>query len=121
MRGDEGMADNEVVYIDLEGGLQRVMKNDKLYVKLLHKFKEEPSLTALFPAVEEEDYEKAQGLAHTVKGIAANLSLPELYKQSIEFEAQIKSRTIKPGGLESVKICLEETLKAVDKVIEQYE
>jgi HPt (histidine-containing phosphotransfer) domain-containing protein len=115
------MADNDVVYIDLAEGLKRVMGNAKLYVKLLHKFKEEPRSDALFLAVQGEDYENAQGLVHTIKGIAANLSLIELYNQSVEFEAQIKNREIKPGTPESFKICMEETLKAVDKVIGQYE
>jgi HPt (histidine-containing phosphotransfer) domain-containing protein len=115
------MADGDVVYIDLDEGLKRVIGNTKLYIKLLHKFKEEPSLNTLFLAVQGEEYENAQGLVHTIKGIAANLSLTELYKQSVEFEVQIKSREIKPGAPESFKICLEQTIKAVDKVIEQYE
>ncbi|MDR2630733.1 MAG: Hpt domain-containing protein [Spirochaetaceae bacterium] len=114
------MVANDIVYIDLTEGLKRVMGNTKLYVKLLHKFKVEPSLEGLFAAVEAEDYQKAQVLAHTVKGIAANLSLTELYEQSVKFEAQIKSRDIEPGAPESFKTCLEETIKNIDKVIEQY-
>jgi HPt (histidine-containing phosphotransfer) domain-containing protein len=114
------MADKDVVYIELAEGLNRVMGNTKLYVKLLNKFKADPNLEALLAAVEGADYEKAQGFAHTIKGIAANLSLTELYKQSVEFEAQIKNREIKSGVPESFKACFEETIKNVDKVIEQY-
>ncbi|MFP3089040.1 Hpt domain-containing protein [Treponema sp. TIM-1] len=114
------MADNDVVYIELTEGIKRVMGNTKLYVKLLNKFKADPSLEALLAAVEGADYEKAQGLVHTIKGIAANLSLTELYKQSVDFEVQIKNKEVKSGVPESFKTCFEETIKNVDKVIEQY-
>jgi HPt (histidine-containing phosphotransfer) domain-containing protein len=121
---DEWMAEsgagNGIVYIDIEEGRKRVMGNTKLYVKLLNKFKVDPNLEALLSAVAGMDYEKAQGLVHTIKGIAANLSLIELYKQSVEFESQIKNKEVKPGGPESFKTCFEETIKNVDKVIEQY-
>jgi HPt (histidine-containing phosphotransfer) domain-containing protein len=96
------------------------MGNTKLYIKLLHKFKADPNLDALLTAVAGRDYEKAQGLVHTIKGIAANLSLTELYRQSVEFEAQIKNKEVKSGVSESFKACFEETIKNVDKVIEQY-
>ncbi|MDR2760111.1 MAG: Hpt domain-containing protein [Spirochaetaceae bacterium] len=115
------MGDNGVVYIELADGLKRVMGNTKLYVKLLNKFKEDPTiLEALIAAVQGADYEKAKGLVHTIKGIAANLSLTELYKQSVEFEAQIKNKEVKSGVPESFKTCFEETIKNIDKVIEQY-
>jgi HPt (histidine-containing phosphotransfer) domain-containing protein len=117
---DKRMADNGIVYVDIEEGRKRVMGNTKLYIKLLLKFKTDPNLEAFFAAVAERDYEKAQGLVHTIKGIAANLSLTGLYKQSVEFEAQIKNKEVKPGMPESFKTCFEETMKNVDKVIEQY-
>ncbi|MDR0690127.1 MAG: Hpt domain-containing protein [Spirochaetaceae bacterium] len=117
---DKRMADNGIIYVDIEEGRKRVMGNTKLYIKLLNKFKADPNLEALLAAVEKTDYEKAQGLVHTIKGIAANLSLTELYKQSVEFETQIKNREVKPGVPESFKTCFEETIKNVDKVIVQY-
>jgi HPt (histidine-containing phosphotransfer) domain-containing protein len=117
---EKDMADNDVVYIELAEGLKRVIGNTKLYVKMLNTFKADPSMESLLAAVAGADYEKAQGLVHTIKGMVANLSLTELYKQSVEFEAQIKNRAIKPGVPESFKTCYEETIKAIDKVIEQY-
>jgi HPt (histidine-containing phosphotransfer) domain-containing protein len=121
---DGGMLDsgdgNGKAYIDAEAGLKRVMGNTNLYVKLLHKFKEDPNMEALLEAVRGADYEKAQGLAHTLKGIAANLSFTELYKQSLEFETQIKNRAVGPGVPEAFQSCFEETLRSIDKVIEKY-
>jgi HPt (histidine-containing phosphotransfer) domain-containing protein len=118
---DEAMeADQEIIYINREEGLKRVVGNANLYIKLLNKFKADPNLAALLAAVQEADYEKAQGLVHTIKGIAANLSLMELYKQSIEFESQIKNKAVGPGVPEAFKACFEETIKNIDEVISQY-
>jgi HPt (histidine-containing phosphotransfer) domain-containing protein len=114
-------ADNGIAYIDTEEGLKRVMGNTKLYVKLLHKFKEDSNGGALLEAVRAADYGKAREFVHALKGIAANLSFPELYKQSVEFEAQIKNGAVNPGVSEAFRQCFEETLRRVDKIIERYE
>jgi HPt (histidine-containing phosphotransfer) domain-containing protein len=113
------MAD-EVVYVDYEEGVKRVLNNDRLYVKLLAKFKAETSLDDLDAALTAGDMEKARAAAHTVKGVAANLSLTELYKQALEIETQIKAGSVKEGMLETVRNVYGETLKGVEKVIEQY-
>ena len=110
----------EFVYINEEEGKKRVMNNGKLYARLLTKFKTDTNLNDLVAFVEAQDWEKAQGAAHTIKGIAANLSLTELFNQSLDVETQIKGKSIKPESLESLKICFTETLAAVDKVIAQY-
>ncbi|MDR1899629.1 MAG: Hpt domain-containing protein [Treponema sp.] len=113
------MAD-EVVYVNYEEGVKRVLNNNKLYVKLLTKFKTETNLDELSAALAAGEMEKAQTAAHTVKGVAANLSLTELYKQVLEIETQIKARAVREGALETVKNAYEETIKSVEKVIEQY-
>jgi HPt (histidine-containing phosphotransfer) domain-containing protein len=113
-------ADGGIVYINTKEGLNRVMGNTKLYVKLLNKFKSELIMGALLEAVRGADYEKARGLAHAFKGVAANLSLTELYKQSVEFETQIKNGAISPGFPEAFQGCFDETIRSIDEVIEQY-
>jgi HPt (histidine-containing phosphotransfer) domain-containing protein len=113
-----GMA--EVVYINPEEGIKRVVNNGKLYAKLLAKFRTDTNLNDLVTFVEGQDWEKARAAAHAIKGIAANLSLTELYHQSLDLEAQIKGNSVKPESLENLKICFTETLGAVDKVIAQY-
>ena len=110
----------DVVYINEEEGKKRVMNNGKLYAKLLTKFKTDTNISDLVTFAEAQDWEKAQGAAHTIKGIAANLSLTELFNQSLDVETQIKGKSIKPESLESLKTCFSETLTAVDKVIAQY-
>jgi HPt (histidine-containing phosphotransfer) domain-containing protein len=126
--GESSMAENNgnsgtlegVVYINQQEGLGRVLNNAKLYVKLLNKFKTDTNGDELLETLRGGDYEKAQVQAHTIKGIAANLSFSELFKQSLELEAQIKARAVDPERVESFKRCFNETLAAVDKVIAQY-
>ena len=108
---------SDVVYINEEEGKKRVMNNGKLYAKLLTKFKTDTTLNDLVDFVEAQNWEKAQAIIHTIKGIAANLSLTELFNQSINVETQIKGKSLKQESLDSLKSCFDETLIQVDKVI----
>jgi HPt (histidine-containing phosphotransfer) domain-containing protein len=111
---------SDVVYVNVEDGLKRIMNNTKLYVKLLGKFKEDTNLSGLESALANGDNAKAQVFAHTLKGIAANLSLIELNKQALAIEAQIKSGSVNPEQIKIVKNTYDITLTEVDKVIESY-
>jgi HPt (histidine-containing phosphotransfer) domain-containing protein len=113
-------ASGEAVYINQQEGLGRVLNNAKLYVKLLGKFKTDTNYNDLLETLAAGDYEKAQGQVHTIKGIAANLSLTELFKQSLELETKIKARAVEPERVESFKVCFNETIAAADKVIANY-
>ena len=106
-----------VEYVNEEEGKKRVMNNGKLYAKLLAKFKVDTNLSTFVDLVEAQNWEKAQIAIHTIKGIAANLSLTELFNRSIDVEAQVKGRALKPGALEGLKTCHAETLIEVEKVI----
>jgi HPt (histidine-containing phosphotransfer) domain-containing protein len=112
------MAD-EAVYINIEEGTKRVMNNAKLYVRLLTKFRNETKLDDLDGALAGGDMEKAQAVAHTIKGTAANLSLTRLFNQTLELETQIKARAVDPSQLETVKTVFAQTMQEVDKVIAQ--
>jgi len=110
------MADN-AVYLDYADGIKRVMNNAKLYVKLLTKFRNDTKLDDLETALAAGDMEKAQAAAHTIKGVAANLSLAELFKQTLELESQIKAQSVDPNQMETVKTVFAATLQEVDRVI----
>ena len=113
------MAD-DIVYINVEEGSKRVMNNLKLFVKLLTKFKDDTNFNSIKAFLADGDTEKAQISAHTLKGLTANLSLTELYKQCVELEAQIKARSVNPQQIEKVETVYDQTLIEVDKVIAQY-
>jgi HPt (histidine-containing phosphotransfer) domain-containing protein len=106
-----------VVYVDQEDGKKRVVNNAKLYAKLLGKFKNETRIDPIFAALEAGNYEEAQGLAHTVKGITANLSIKDLNEKIVALEAQIKAKSVDPQIIEAVKTSYAATLPEVEKVI----
>ena len=107
----------DVEYINEEEGKKRVMNNGKLYAKLLTKFKSDTNLSSLLDYADAQNWEKAQVSIHTLKGIAANLSLTELFNQSLAVETQIKGKSVKQESLEELKTCFAETIIQADKVI----
>ncbi|MCL2411283.1 MAG: Hpt domain-containing protein [Treponema sp.] len=111
---------SDIVYINIEEGLKRVMNNAMLFAKLLSKFKNYTHISEIEAAFAENDLEAALNSAHTLKGLAANLSLTELYKQVQELEAQIKIGTENNELLEKIKGVHAKTLEEADKVISQY-
>jgi len=113
------MSDN-VVYINAEEGISRVMNNAKLFSKLLGKFKSDLSLTEIEAAFAQGAIDNAKNSAHTLKGLAANLSLIELFKQVLELETQIKGGAMNIEQLALVKDVYANTLIEADKVIEKY-
>jgi HPt (histidine-containing phosphotransfer) domain-containing protein len=113
------MAD-DIVYVDFDSGVKRLMNNAKLYIRLITKFRDETRLDELEATIAAGDMEKAQGAAHTIKGIAANLSLSELFKQSLELETQIKANAVSPAQVETVKAVFAATLQEINKVIAEH-
>jgi HPt (histidine-containing phosphotransfer) domain-containing protein len=107
----------DVVYVDVEDGKKRVMNNTKLYIRLLTKFKDETNIDPIFAALDAGNYEEAQGLTHTIKGVTANLSIKELNSRILELETQIKAKSVQGETIEAVKGCFGETLKEVERVI----
>ena len=109
------MAEN--IYVDQEDGKARVMNNAKLYARLLGKFKDETKLEPIFEAIQAGNYKEAQGLAHTIKGVTANLSVTDLNKKVVELEAQIKAGSVDPKIIEDVKASFAATVPEVERVI----
>jgi HPt (histidine-containing phosphotransfer) domain-containing protein len=110
----------EKVYIDAKEGMGRVMNNGKLYARLLEKFKVDGSMANLEAQMSAGDMEKARVAAHTLKGLAANLSLTELFEQTRDLETQIKEGALREDALDVVKSVYAETLKKADEVIAIY-
>ena len=76
--------------IDVEGALRRLRGNTKLYAKLLGHFLQGAELDGLKAAFESGDAEETTKAAHTMKGVAANLSAVDIHKLVIELEASLK-------------------------------
>ena len=113
------MSDN-VIYINAEEGINRVMNNSVLYNRLLVKFKNDTNINDIESAFAQGDTEKAKNASHTLKGLAANLALTELFKQVLELESQIKAGNLNNDQMALVRTTYDKTLAEIDKVINPY-
>ncbi len=108
----------EAEYINIEEGLQRVLNNKALYLRLLKKFKDETNLEMLTDAINANDLTAAREKVHTIKGLAANLSFIKLFLETQELEDKIKAGIADKDMLETVQNTFDETLNQIQKVIE---
>jgi HPt (histidine-containing phosphotransfer) domain-containing protein len=108
-----------VVFINVEEGLQRVMNNKMLYVRLLKKFRDDTKLEGLVDAINSGDLTVAREKAHTIKGIAANLSLTKLFLETQELELKIKDGIADKDMMANIQVTFDETIAQIQKVIEE--
>jgi HPt (histidine-containing phosphotransfer) domain-containing protein len=80
-------------YIDLESGLKRVGGSEALFKKLLGKFVDGNYQDQLEALIAEGKTEEATAMAHTIKGVAANLSLMEVNALALQIEQGLKNGT----------------------------
>ena len=65
---------------DIDDAMRRFQGNEGLYKRLLAKFPEQTVNLNSSEYFDKEEYEKALENIHTLKGLAANLSLANLYE-----------------------------------------
>ena len=64
--------------INVEDALARFMNNEGLMLKFLLRFPQDPNFQLLREAMDKQDLQGAYNAAHTLKGVAGNLSLTGL-------------------------------------------
>lgn len=77
---------------DYEDVLRRLKTDDRI-CKFLTMLLRDPSYSALEQALNSRDYETAFRAAHTIKGIAMNLSLTRLTQISSQLTEALRPRT----------------------------
>ena len=83
--------------VDLADGLRRVGGNGRLYRELLVKFAAKNGETGsqISAALESGDRERAERIAHTVKGVAGNMGIKQ-----VQFAAEKLEKAIRDGEVE---------------------
>ena len=71
--------------IDYADGLARFLNDEGLYHKFLHQFLNDPTYAQLEKGMAAGNVETAFQAAHTLKGVAGNLSLATLYSLLVPF------------------------------------
>jgi two-component system sensor histidine kinase/response regulator len=97
--------------IDCAGGLRRVAGNAELYVELLRHFltDQADAVVRLRAALQAGDRQSAERIAHTLKGVAANIGATEVRDQ-----AGVIERALRTGGEGNA---LEVSLRVLDEVL----
>lgn len=74
-------------------GLHYVANSENLYRKVLGKFADQQAGAAaeIEEALRTDDMERAQRLAHTLKGLAASMGLPDLTDTAAAVDAAFKA------------------------------
>ena len=84
----EGFIQHRIVTV--EDALARMANRKPLYARLLGNFLADPRENELIAAIEGRDLDAAVMAAHTVKGMASNLSLTRLHKCAEALEGMFK-------------------------------
>src|SRR5271170_5948959 len=82
----------EIEGVDLRDGLKRVVGNKRLYRDLLLQFalKQADAPAQISAAIEGGDRKLAERIAHTVKGVAGNIGLGQVFAAAGKFERVIR-------------------------------
>ena len=85
----------EIDGLDTKDGLTRVAGNQKLYLKLLRQFADQqgPAGAEIRAALGQDDPALAERIAHTVKGVAANLGARQVQTAAGLLEETIRHRS----------------------------
>ena len=81
-------------FININDAMTRLNNNKKLYIMLLKKFDGKKMLDELLEKIQGGDIAGAAAAAHTIKGLAANLSLADLRAKAESIDNQLKGGDI---------------------------
>lgn len=91
--------------VDIDGGLKRLMNNEKLYRRLLGSFVKMMDANSIQPDFQGPDYTEVTEKAHTIKGAAGNLSITPVYEAYTQIMNLLRS-----GQPEEARAVLEKVL-----------
>ena len=99
--------------VDVAAGLQRIAGNKRLYRDLLTQFavKHESTGRTISEALASGDRSKAEHLAHSLKGVAGNLGMTEIFQAAGKLEGAIRESQT---GVEDL---IEELTSALDRQV----
>ncbi|OXS27687.1 MAG: hypothetical protein BCS36_11615 [Desulfovibrio sp. MES5] len=104
--------------INIEAGLATVGNNRKLYLELLFRFMEHygDSAARLRDMLRDGDLDAAARLAHTVKGVAANLGVERIRRLTRMMENALPDTPLDPGLLNAFEAEMARVLDYVQSV-----
>ena len=98
--------------ININDAMSRLNNNKKLYIMLLKKFDGNGMLDDLLSKIASGDASAAEASAHTLKGVAANLSLADLREKTETVDTLLKAGDLNVD-VEGMKESVSQTVEAV--------
>ena len=111
----------DIIGLDVKSGLSLVANNKTVYLRLLKSFAANAFCDRLLEAINGGDAEEIRLAAHSLKGVAGNMRMDELFGLSREIEQEAKSGApVSASGKNVQKIIAanELTLGSVNMLIE---
>ena len=101
------------VLINTSDGIARLAGNKVLYTRLLHKFLNSEYMSELRLYIKDDNISEAARCIHTIKGVAANLSLDALYNSALQLETSLKGGVVNCKELDEFCNIYEKTAGAI--------
>ena len=102
--------------INITDAMSRLNNNKKLYVMLLKKFNGQVMIDDLLAKIKSGDAVAAEASAHTLKGLAANLSLADLRTKTEAVDEQLKKGDVNVNTAE-IEVSMSQTIEAIASFI----
>ncbi len=101
--------------VNISEGVHRLSGNKKLYANLIEKFYKNnfDVIDSIHASIRNENLEETIRLAHTIKGVAGNLGMNNLYEISRQLEEELKKNNNSDGTL---KLFEEETESILSEI-----
>jgi len=99
--------------INEKDAMSRLSNNKGLYLRLLKKFDGKTMLEDLLTKIKSGDAAAAEASAHTLKGVAANLSLADLREHAENIDSQLKTGDVNVDTA-AIEISAAQTIEAVN-------
>jgi two-component system, sensor histidine kinase and response regulator len=121
VRAAEDVILPEIGGVDLAAGLRRVAGNKRLYRDLLLQFavKQVDVSSQISAAIETGDRKLAECIVHTVKGVAGNIGLGQVFTVAEKLERKIREEdAVVPALLEEFALALRRQIQAIRQAID---
>ena len=106
-------------YIDFDNALNRIGGNVALYKKLLTIFLSDIKIESLYSAIENNNLEEVASIAHTIKGVSANLALTDLQSLTTNIDINAKAGLDCKDFLPELKETYTNTVELINNYIQE--
>ena len=107
----------DIEYMESESALKRVGNNVNLYKRLLNVYLADNYIEELCAAIESGNNAGTAELAHTIKGVCANLSLNKLKNLSADIDQKAKAGQDCKDMIPELRAVFEKTVENINEYL----